>query len=914
MDLKVFKQLFVHRADIYSVQSPKGMYFPVKEEIDDEIINAHLKGEQTVGLYQLIPIENTIKWAVLDIDVIKDVWNSPDFKLDEWEEVLWEQAQAAQALLSKFEIPSYIEHSGHKGYHVWMFFEHPVDAGAVKEGLENIFSSLDKVHESIEWEIFPKQSDLPTMEDMGNLVKGPNGFHHKSKKFSKFIDELNLDTMKYAKLEQFSTPDTSFLQIVNRCRALKNSWDNCLTQKTCPNYLREVFGYLFINAGEDAEEYFVKEFLSKLHHYDAKTTEYHLKKMRDKVRADKQKGYLPITCKKLQSSKYNNVCEFQCKEIGTANSPIAFYHWAKGENLAEDNSTSKLSFVFQSGTAYYERMPAKKDQAPSTRQISSFIVNLNEVKRVADGLHEKTLLSGDIINENREEKFCMTAEDYSNPNEFRAYVTAVLGPNQLLMDNIITIQHAVQKYSEAKDITVLKQFGYNNIPKGDLYPKVYRTPSVLIDKDGVRENDEIIISLADEQFSCDLDMCMLSDEEFEIARESIGEDLIRLSSFEVSHTAIGHAYLPIIFPFLGSDETRYLFFVRGQTGRGKSYFVNMLQTLYGNFKTVASWRSTANSIGRIGYFFKDAIFAIDDFKQKNMATTSAYNAALGLMQNFADNTTRSRMNASLGIAKTYVIRGWIMFSGEDTPAGEASNLSRMFMVNLDGTYERDLDLGKKIQGVSKYYPGFTARYIHHILNQNPVLLEKTYDDFLRTYYAIVEGQSNDIRISRNVALLSTSYKYLSEFLWSRRKAKDFQERLFEHLKEKVQSLVTEAAAELASDRFLKILNELISSGRLRLQADSIMDVDQSPAPIVGFWSTIKGSSEPTPSIIFALAYNEVSRSLRSAGSSLDHSQKAILTELYEEDKIYDSKLQIRKFNKASVRVVRVKPGILTTTD
>ena len=153
MDLKVFKQLFVHRADIYSVQSPKGMYFPVKEEIDDEIINAHLKGEQTVGLYQLIPIENTIKWAVLDIDVIKDVWNSPDFKLDEWEEVLWEQAQAAQALLSKFEIPSYIEHSGHKGYHVWMFFEHPVDAGAVKEGLENIFSSLDKVHESIEWEI-----------------------------------------------------------------------------------------------------------------------------------------------------------------------------------------------------------------------------------------------------------------------------------------------------------------------------------------------------------------------------------------------------------------------------------------------------------------------------------------------------------------------------------------------------------------------------------------------------------------------------------------------------------------------------------------------------------------------------------------------------------------------------------------
>ena len=259
MDVKTFKTLFVHRDDVYATQRPNGSYQPYKETLDDENIQAHLDGTQTVGLYQVMPEVNTVKWGVLDIDIKKEIYSAPGFKIEDWLSKLMQQAEIAKERFNQHGIPSYIEFSGFKGYHVWAFFETPVDAGTVKKGMETIFDDMTPVDAGLAWEIFPKQSDLPTMEDMGNLVKGPNGFHHKSKKFSKFIDELNLDTMKYAKLEQFSTPDTSFLQIVNRCRALKNSWDNCLTQKTCPNYLREVFGYLFINAGEDAEEYFVKE-------------------------------------------------------------------------------------------------------------------------------------------------------------------------------------------------------------------------------------------------------------------------------------------------------------------------------------------------------------------------------------------------------------------------------------------------------------------------------------------------------------------------------------------------------------------------------------------------------------------------------------------------------------------------------
>ena len=63
MDVKTFRELFVHRDDVHAIQQPKGTYLPVKEAVTDADIEAHLEGRTTLGLYQVKPEVNTITWA-----------------------------------------------------------------------------------------------------------------------------------------------------------------------------------------------------------------------------------------------------------------------------------------------------------------------------------------------------------------------------------------------------------------------------------------------------------------------------------------------------------------------------------------------------------------------------------------------------------------------------------------------------------------------------------------------------------------------------------------------------------------------------------------------------------------------------------------------------------------------------------
>ena len=152
MDVKTFRKLFVHRDDCYSVQSVMGSYRLEENKVTDDVLEAHLGGRVTVGFYQVMPVENTIKWACLDVDLLKEVHGAEGYDVEEWKPKLLQQAQRLKDAYAAKGIPSYIEFSGYKGYHVWTFFETPVDAGVVKRGMETICKDLVPVHKSILWE------------------------------------------------------------------------------------------------------------------------------------------------------------------------------------------------------------------------------------------------------------------------------------------------------------------------------------------------------------------------------------------------------------------------------------------------------------------------------------------------------------------------------------------------------------------------------------------------------------------------------------------------------------------------------------------------------------------------------------------------------------------------------------------
>ena len=131
--------LFVNRDDCYALQQNKG-YIAKKESVTLELINQHLLGVLTLGLYQLL--KNMVKWGCLDFD--KDTWE--DF----------ENAKLLFNYLVKQGFNPLFEMSGGGKYrcHIWIFSD--TTAAKMQEFLK-IACNKTGIYPH---EIFPKQNML----------------------------------------------------------------------------------------------------------------------------------------------------------------------------------------------------------------------------------------------------------------------------------------------------------------------------------------------------------------------------------------------------------------------------------------------------------------------------------------------------------------------------------------------------------------------------------------------------------------------------------------------------------------------------------------------------------------------------------------------------------------------------------
>jgi len=165
--------LFVNRSDCYAIQLEDGSYNCVKEPLTKEVIRQHLRGEKTIGIYQISPTDNTVKWGLYDLDV-----ENPT--VEQLNVLRKDVVKIVEKLTAKILFSSIlIEFSGSKGYHVWTFFDPSIPAIVANKLLRNV---AEQAEVNVK-EIFPKQSQV-SGKGFGNLVKLPLGIHQVSKKHS----------------------------------------------------------------------------------------------------------------------------------------------------------------------------------------------------------------------------------------------------------------------------------------------------------------------------------------------------------------------------------------------------------------------------------------------------------------------------------------------------------------------------------------------------------------------------------------------------------------------------------------------------------------------------------------------------------------------------------------------------------
>lgn len=172
-----FLKILSPRLDSYAIQLPdKKGYKAIRKPLSNDVLLKHVRGLETVGCY--LVHEQLTSSAVIDVDSEID---------------LRETLKIAVRIQKRFKVlglPSSLEFSGRRGFHLWFFAERPIPASVWREALAYVLPPKLKPNAprgKVSCEVFPKQ-DKVAPGSLGSLIKLPLG-KHKWGTWSKFVDE-----------------------------------------------------------------------------------------------------------------------------------------------------------------------------------------------------------------------------------------------------------------------------------------------------------------------------------------------------------------------------------------------------------------------------------------------------------------------------------------------------------------------------------------------------------------------------------------------------------------------------------------------------------------------------------------------------------------------------------------------------
>jgi len=180
--VEALERLCVARVMPHACQLKDGSYTRVDQPITHELLEWHLQGLITVGSYQIMPNDNTVKNLIFDID----------------EDKVEDQKQTAQTILrecfekTSLDKPRFYPNTvmleasrwPDPSFHVHIFFE-PLPAKAARWLGNKILEHAGISPKLVE--VFPKQNEVKP-NGYGNFVKLPLGLHQVYGKWSKILD------------------------------------------------------------------------------------------------------------------------------------------------------------------------------------------------------------------------------------------------------------------------------------------------------------------------------------------------------------------------------------------------------------------------------------------------------------------------------------------------------------------------------------------------------------------------------------------------------------------------------------------------------------------------------------------------------------------------------------------------------
>lgn len=186
-----FMNLFVGREDLYKEEKEyrgNRRFEEVLSPLGEKEIRLHLEGIKTLATY--VQRNNaTVHYMVFDIDISKKILLQVEYESEVFQEYMKKAGQIAVDICDSIEkkgMKAYIEYSGYRGYHVWVFFNAWISVRYVNM-LEDVILENIQIPQDCTVEVIPNKTHLKPGK-FGQAIKMPYGIHSKTGKRSRMLE------------------------------------------------------------------------------------------------------------------------------------------------------------------------------------------------------------------------------------------------------------------------------------------------------------------------------------------------------------------------------------------------------------------------------------------------------------------------------------------------------------------------------------------------------------------------------------------------------------------------------------------------------------------------------------------------------------------------------------------------------
>ncbi len=532
--------------------------------------------------------------------------------------------------------------------------------------------------------------------------------------------------------------------------------------------------------------------------------------------------------------------------------------------------------------------------------LANFIVTIDEDVEVQDDIDSRREFVGKVVTASGTSSFRITAVDFADNSKLKGALFAAGGCGLVIHCTMDELRRAISVLSlqqgNVRTRKTTTNFGWTKDRSA------YQTPSLRISANKIEQLDhhaEVRVDLGAETPACHLDMKRLDGPELLCVKQHIVNDLLTLSDRSVTHTLLGATAASVLYPFT-KGAGRFALWLVGRTGAGKSFVAKLFANFFGDFPVSSApfttWSATPNYVQRQGYFFKDAMYLVDDYKPEVVVPYQV----VRVLQTYADNTARGRLTSNATANVLRPIRGLLVCTGEDVPEHNASAIGRSIIIRVP-QQAKHVVAGAQCLAKCEHYSGVMADFIRWLLADNRLTsFQPRFGELQQKYYADVAGQQNDIRIATNLALLGASFELFAQYLgdvwdgWCE-VATNFVNKDLIVIRDEMLGAAKE---QQASEVFLATLAELIRFNHVRIDGFMAHHRDGEHKPLIGRSAEIRpnaarlarGDDEQSGrfEISTQLALAEVNASLRQQSrAELRITERALLEQLREDGKLLD---------------------------